>query len=136
MRPFSHDLTLALLREGYALLPNRRRDIGGADFRMRILGRPAVCVCGPEATRRFYDDALFVRNGALPGPVQRTLTGVGAVHTLDDTPHTQRKGMFMTLEDPVAVRASSTGPSRSGTQRSGGGPSETRSCCSTRLRRC
>ncbi len=104
MRTISHDLTLALLREGYALLPNRRRDFGGSDFRLRILGKPAVCVCGPEATRRFYDDALFVRNGALPGPVQRTLTGVGAVHTLDDAPHTQRKGMFMALEDPVAVK--------------------------------
>jgi len=104
MRTISHDLTLALLREGYALLPNRRRDVGERDFRMRILGKPAVCVCGPEATRRFYDESLFVREGALPGPVQRTLTGVGAVHTLDDAPHKQRKGMFMALKDPVAVK--------------------------------
>jgi fatty-acid peroxygenase len=104
MRTISHDLTLALLREGYALLPNRRRDVGETAFRMRILGRPAVCVRGPDATRRFYDESLFERKGALPGPVQRTLTGVGAVHTLDDVPHKHRKGVFMALKDPVAVK--------------------------------
>jgi fatty-acid peroxygenase len=104
MRTISHDLTLALLQEGYALLPNRRRDVGEAAFRMRLLGKPAVCVCGPDATRRFYDESLFAREGALPGPVQRTLTGVGAVHTLDDAAHAERKGMFMALKDPVAVK--------------------------------
>jgi len=104
MRTIPHDLTLGLLQEGYALLPNRRRDVGEATFGMRILGRPAVCVCGPEATARFYDESLFERKGALPGPVQRTLTGVGAVHTLDDGPHRHRKGMFMTLKDPAAVK--------------------------------
>jgi len=104
MRTISQDLTLALLQEGYALLPNRRRDVGEPAFRMRILGSPAVCVCGPEATRRFYDESQFARKGALPTPVQRTLTGVGAVHTLDDVSHKHRKGMFMALKDPVAVK--------------------------------
>jgi fatty-acid peroxygenase len=104
MRTIAHDLTLALLEEGYALLPNRRRDIGETAFRMRILGKAAVCVCGPEAARRFYDESLFARKGALPRPVQRTLTGVGAVHTLDDTAHRHRKDLFMALKDPVAVK--------------------------------
>jgi fatty-acid peroxygenase len=105
MRTISRDLTLPLLQEGYALLPNRRRQLGEPDFRMRILGRPAVCVCGPDATRRFYDESLFARKGALPRPVQRTLTGVGAVHTLDDAAHQHRKGVFLALKDPVAVKA-------------------------------
>lgn len=105
MRTISRDLTLPLLQEGYALLPNRRRALDESDFRLRILGRPAVCVCGPEATRRFYDESLFARTGALPGPVQRTLTGVGAVHTLDDAEHKDRKAMFLALKDPAAVKS-------------------------------
>jgi len=105
MRTISRDLTLPLLQEGYALLPNRRHEVGESDFRMRMLGRPAVCVCGADATRRFYDESLFERKGALPRPVQRTLTGVGAVHTLDDAAHKDRKAMFLALKDPVAVKS-------------------------------
>jgi fatty-acid peroxygenase len=105
MRSIPHDSSLALLREGYAMMPNRRARLGVSTFSTRFLGRPTVCVCGTEATRRFYDENLFVRHGALPGAVQRTLTGTGAVHTLDDGPHRRRKSLFMTLKDPTAVRA-------------------------------
>ncbi|MDQ4086041.1 MAG: cytochrome P450 [Actinomycetota bacterium] len=104
MRRISPDQAMALLREGYAWIPNRRAALGEPAFRARLLGVPVVCVCGMEATRRFYDEDLFVRHGALPPPVQRTLTGVGSVHTLDGAPHRHRKSLFMPLKDPVAVK--------------------------------
>jgi fatty-acid peroxygenase len=105
MRTVHGDQTIPLLREGYALLPNRRLEVDGADFRTRLLGRPVVCVCGEDAARRFYDEELFVRHGALPGPVQRTLTGLGAVHSLDGSVHRHRKGLFLMLKEPPTVRA-------------------------------
>jgi fatty-acid peroxygenase len=105
MQTISQDQSVALLREGFAWLPNRRAALGEPTFRTRLLGMPVVCVCGVEATKRFYDEDLFVRDGALPPPVQRTLTGVGAVHTLDGTAHRHRKSLFMSLSDPVAVKA-------------------------------
>jgi fatty-acid peroxygenase len=105
MHTISQDQSVALLREGFAWLPNRRAALGASTFRTRLLAMPVVCVSGAEATRRFYDEDLFVRHGALPPPVQRTLTGVGAVHTLDGTAHRRRKGLFMPLKDPVAVKA-------------------------------
>ena len=104
MRTVRGDQTLALMREGYALLPNLRHQVGEDSFRTRLLGRPVACLCGAEAAKRFYDEALFVRDGALPGPVQRTLTGVDAVHTLGGAAHRHRKDMFLALKDPVAVK--------------------------------
>lgn len=104
MRTFCGDQTMALLREGYALLPNRRIDAHGEDFRTHLLGRRVVCVRGEHAARSFYDESLFVRHGALPEPVQRTLTGLGAVHGLDGNPHRHRKSMFLTLQHPHVVR--------------------------------
>ncbi|HEX2175993.1 MAG TPA: cytochrome P450 [Nocardioidaceae bacterium] len=105
MRTISGDHTVALLRKGYALLPDLRRQAGDPTVRTRLLGMRVVSVCGPEAARRFYDEDQFVRHGALPGAVQRTLTGVGAVHTLDGDAHRQRKSLFLALRDPVAVKA-------------------------------
>jgi fatty-acid peroxygenase len=104
MQTIRQDQAPALLREGYAWMPNRRAAVGEPTFRTRLLGKPVVCVCGEEATRHFYDEDLFARGGALPPPVQRTLTGVGAVHTLDGSAHRHRKSMFMPLTDPVAVK--------------------------------
>lgn len=105
MQTIPYDHTAELLREGYAFLPNRRQHLGAATFRTRLLGRSAVCVCGVDAAERFYDEDLFVRHGALPGPVQRTLTGVGAVHTMDGSAHRHRKSMFLGLRDPAAVKS-------------------------------
>ncbi len=105
MRTVPHDQTLSLWREGYAWMPNRRHMLGVRDFRASLLGQSVACVCGREAAQRFYDEAYFQRQDAMPGPVQRTLTGLDAVHSLDGTPHRHRKGMFLALRDPAGVQA-------------------------------
>jgi fatty-acid peroxygenase len=105
MQTIRQDLTLALFREGYALLPNRRRQLGADCFGLRLLGRPAVALCGVEAAQRFYDEDLFVRSGVLPEPVRHTLTGDRTVHGLDGDAHRRRKEMFLAMREPTQVRA-------------------------------
>jgi len=105
METIRQDLTLALFREGYALLPNRRRQLGADVFALRLLGRPAVALCGVEAAQRFYDEDLLARAGALPEPVRHTLTGERTVHALDGTAHRRRKAMFLALREPTQVQA-------------------------------
>jgi len=91
------DQTLALSVEGYGFLPNRRRRGGGEVVSARLMGQPAVGLCGPEAARFFYDEDHIRRHTAIPGPVQSTLFGHGAVHTLDGAAHRVRKAMFLSL---------------------------------------
>jgi fatty-acid peroxygenase len=97
------DNSLAVLIEGYGWMPNRRRRTGRDVVRTRVLGQPAVGLCGPEAARFFYDEKHVRRHGAVPGPVQSTLFGHGAVHTLDGDDHRQRKSLFMSLVTPDSV---------------------------------
>ncbi|WP_231953550.1 cytochrome P450 [Actinoplanes derwentensis] len=66
-------------------------------MRTRVLGRPAVGICGPEAARFFYTPGHLDRSSALPGLVVRTLFGRGAVHTLDGSAHRHRKTLFTAL---------------------------------------
>jgi fatty-acid peroxygenase len=58
---------------------------------------PAYGIEGPDAARFLYDEDHVVRGGALPEPVQATLFGKGAVHTLDGEAHRVRKAMFVAL---------------------------------------
>ncbi|MFY1674597.1 cytochrome P450 [Plantactinospora sp. WMMB334] len=91
------DNTLLLAAEGYGWLPNRRRRAEGYAVRTRLLGQRAVGLCGPDAARFFYDEQHIRRHGAIPGPVQVTLFGRGAVHTLDGADHRHRKAIFTSL---------------------------------------
>ncbi|MFE0590804.1 cytochrome P450 [Micromonospora echinospora] len=91
------DDTLPLAFEGYAWLPNRWRRAHADAVPMRLLGRPAVALRGPEAARFFYDERHVRRHGALPEPIRSTLFGHGAVHTLDGRAHRVRKAMFLAL---------------------------------------
>ncbi|MCX5265603.1 cytochrome P450 [Streptomyces sp. NBC_00199] len=91
------DSTLALLMQGYAWLPDRRRRSRGNPVRARLMGKNAVALHGPEAVRFFYDESHIERHGALPGPLLDTLFGRGAVHTLDGQAHRVRKALFMSL---------------------------------------
>ena len=52
---------------------------------------------GPDATRLFYDSSRFVRRGAMPKGIQKTLLGQGGIQGLDDGAHRHRKQMFMSL---------------------------------------
>ncbi|WP_232320112.1 cytochrome P450 [Herbidospora daliensis] len=98
------DDTLAMLAGGYAWLPGLHRRADGAPARARVMGRPAVALRGPEAARFFYDERHVERATALPEPIKATLTGKGAVHTLDGQAHRTRKAMFLALlADPGHV---------------------------------
>lgn len=97
------DATLALLREGYAFVWNRCRRLGADAFRTRVLGRPLVCLHGPEAAALFYDAARMRRAGAVPRPVATSLFGEGALHTLDGEVHRRRKEAFLRLLSPASL---------------------------------
>jgi len=89
------DGTLSLARKGYGWLPDLRRRTGRPVVRTRLLGRPAVGLVGEDAARFFYDEAHVRRAGAVPGPVQSTLFGHGAVQSLDGSAHRVRKAWFL-----------------------------------------
>ncbi|SCL32274.1 fatty-acid peroxygenase [Micromonospora pallida] len=91
------DNTIPLAVQGYAWLPNRHRRARADAVPMRLLGRPAVALRGPEAARFFYDERHVRRHGAIPEPVRSTLFGHGAVHALDGSAHRVRKAMFLAL---------------------------------------
>jgi fatty-acid peroxygenase len=94
-----------LLSKGYAWLPDLRRAAGRRTVPTRLMGLRATALEGPDAARFFYDEDHVRRSGAIPEPVQATLFGKGAVHTLDGEAHRVRKAMFVALlmrEDGVA----------------------------------
>lgn len=66
-------------------------------FKIVVPGMQIICFGGEEAARTFYDPTKFIRKGAVPLPVQKTLTGVNAIHTTDGEQHHTRKEMFMSL---------------------------------------
>ncbi|MCF6509764.1 cytochrome P450 [Blastococcus sp. MG754426] len=97
--------SLKLLSKGYAWLPDERRRAGRHAVGVRLGGMPAVGIEGPEAARFLYDEDHVRRSHAIPEPVQGTLFGKGAVHTLDGEMHRVRKAMFVALlmrEDGIA----------------------------------
>ncbi|BBH66403.1 fatty-acid peroxygenase [Actinoplanes sp. OR16] len=91
------DQTLAVALKGYAWLPDLRRRADGAPVRTRVMGQPAVGICGPAATQFFYGPGNLERHTALPSLVVHTLFGAGAVHTLDGSAHRHRKALFTGL---------------------------------------
>ena len=96
---------LMVLAKGYAWLPDKRRALGRRTVPTRLGGMPAVGLEGPEAARFLYDENHVLRSHALPEPVQATLFGKGAVHSLDGEAHRVRKAMFVALlmrEDGIA----------------------------------
>jgi fatty-acid peroxygenase len=95
--PFLDD-TVGLALQGYAWLPGLRRRAGtAAAVHTRVMGQRAVAVRGPEAVRFFYDESHVRRHTAIPEPVQGTLFGHAAIHTLDGDKHRNRKAMFLSL---------------------------------------
>jgi fatty-acid peroxygenase len=103
MRMPSMDDTVGLATDGYAWLPALRRRAGRQVVRTRVMGQPAVGLCGPEAARFFYDETNVRRHTAIPEPVLGTLFGKGAVHTLDGPAHRVRKAMFLSLMSPDGI---------------------------------
>ncbi|MGY1636609.1 cytochrome P450 [Geodermatophilus sp. SYSU D00742] len=91
------DDTVRLLAQGYAWLPDKRRQLGRRTVPTRLGGLPAFGIVGPDAARFLYDEDHVRRAHAIPEPVQGTLFGKGAVHTLDGHEHRVRKAMFVAL---------------------------------------
>jgi fatty-acid peroxygenase len=95
-----------LLAKGYGWLPDARRARGRRTVAVRLGGRPVLGVEGPDAARFLYDEDHVRRSHAIPEPVQGTLFGKGAVHTLDGEAHRTRKAMFVSLlMDPDRIAA-------------------------------
>ena len=90
-----------MILDGYSWLPG----LGRTPAPTRLLGLRATALRGPDAVRFFYDERHVKRHGALPEPVRGTLTGKGAVHTLDGEDHHRRKAMFLALlREPAQIK--------------------------------
>lgn len=102
-RDENFDGTLALVRDPYGFVSKRCRRYGSDLFETRLMLRETICMTGPEAAELFYDGGRFVRRGAMPGRVQKTLLGRGGVQGLDDEAHRHRKRMLMALMTPKRI---------------------------------
>lgn len=91
------DSTVALIQDPYRFIAKRCRLHGSALFETRLLLRKTICMSGAEAARLFYEPDRFVRRGAMPCRIQKSLFGVGGVQGLDDEAHWHRKRMFIAL---------------------------------------
>ncbi|MGN8048483.1 cytochrome P450 [Curtobacterium sp. 22159] len=91
------DDSLSLLTRGYGFGAHlwRRTRPGARAVPLRLLGKRALLVRGREGVELFYDGARTARHGAMPAIVQRTLFGVGSVHSLDGAAHRHRKATFV-----------------------------------------
>lgn len=102
------EASLALLRHGYRWSEQIRALAGDGvnpdAVPVRMLGRPAIMLRGPEGVRAFTDTHLVRRSGAVPGVVADVLFGRGAVHGLDDAEHLRRKALFVRATSPDAVQ--------------------------------
>lgn len=96
-----HDHTLAFLKEGYLFIKNRAEQNNSDVFESHLLGEPVICMIGEEAAKIFYDSDLFLRNGAAPKRVQKTLFGENAIQSMDGNPHLHRKQLFLSLMTPT-----------------------------------
>lgn len=103
------DDTIPLLRGGYGYLARRRREGASDVVPLRLFGRRALAVCGPQWAEKFYDESLVRRAGALPPTVKATLLGEGGVHGLDGPHHRHRKRLFLSQLGPERARALADG---------------------------
>lgn len=98
------DGTATFRRQGYDFLGQQCDERGGDVAELRLLGKRTFVLRGSAAARLLYDSGSFRRAGALPRRAQRTLTGVGGVHSLDGAEHAHRKALFVDLLDEKAAR--------------------------------
>ncbi|WP_447002224.1 cytochrome P450 [Saccharothrix isguenensis] len=103
------DNSLSALVEGYAWLPARRARSASGAAHTRVLGQRAVGLCGPDAARFFYDEDHVRRHTAIPWPVQNTLFGRRAVHTLDGDRHRARKNIFLSVVNRATAQSLADG---------------------------
>jgi fatty-acid peroxygenase len=92
-----------LFQEGFNFIGNRRKKHRSDIFQIPVIGFKIIAFGGEDAARTFYDPDKFMRKGAVPPPVQKTLTGSNAIHTTDGEVHHNRKEMFMSLMTEESV---------------------------------
>ncbi|WP_338418755.1 hypothetical protein [Paraliobacillus zengyii] len=91
------DHSIALLKEGYHFILNRRDRYDTNVFKTKLLAQDAICLSGKESATLFYDTNYFRRSDAAPKRLKKTLFGQGGVQGLDGEEHRHRKAMFMSL---------------------------------------
>ncbi|SES13005.1 fatty-acid peroxygenase [Gracilibacillus ureilyticus] len=91
------DHTISLLKEGYNYIYNRKDKYHSRVFQTRIMGEKANCLIGTKEAELFYDNNKFIRKGAAPSRIQKTLFGEGGVQGLDGEKHHHRKAVFMSF---------------------------------------
>ena len=101
---YSFDASSALLKDGYLFITKRGRRLGTDIFQTRLLFEPTICLSGRDAAELFYDPAHFVRAGAAPGRLQKTLFGTGGVQGLDGAPHRHLKALHMSFMSPAELQ--------------------------------
>lgn len=101
----SLDATVSLLLDPYGFIGDRCRRHRADLFETRLMLRRTICMTGPAAAEIFYDEARFMRRGAMPERIRKTLLGRGGVQGLDDAEHKHRKQMFMSLMAPQRIGA-------------------------------
>lgn len=94
------DHTMAFMQEGYLFIRNRVKQFHSDIFETRLLGEKVVCMTGEEAAAVFYDPERFMKNGAAPKHVQKTLFGENAIQCMDGKAHLHRKQLFLSLTAP------------------------------------
>lgn len=99
----SLESTLALGRDPYGFISKRCRRLGSDLFQTRIQLHKTICMTGPAAAELFYDEERFIRAGAAPARMRKTLLGQRGVQTLDGAAHRHRKQMFMSLMTPGRI---------------------------------
>ncbi|MGL5435435.1 MAG: cytochrome P450 [Lachnospiraceae bacterium] len=98
------DNTLALSQEGYLFIKNRADKYQSDIFETHLFGQKVMCMTGKEAAEIFYDSERFIRQGAAPKRVQKTLTGENAIQGMDGKAHSHRKALFLSLMSPDAQK--------------------------------
>lgn len=98
------DSTPTLLYYGYNFISRTCDHFHSDIFQTRILFKPYYCIRGEQAAKMFYDPARFIRHGAMPMRIQKTLIGQHGVQTLDDQLHYHRKQMFLSLLSPDKIK--------------------------------
>lgn len=98
------DNTLALSQEGYLFIKNRVDKFQSDVFETQLFGQKVICITGREAAEIFYDPERFLRHGAAPKRVQKTLTGENTIQGMDGVAHMHRKALFLSLMTPDAQK--------------------------------
>lgn len=86
-----------MLRDPYRFISRRCSQLGTDIFQARLAGERVVVLSGPSAAEFFYTQDAFIRAGAAPKRLIRTLFGAGGVQSLDGDAHRVRKELFTSL---------------------------------------